>query len=181
MKELKSIFDILVEDLPESWNGIKIKTDFRQVLKFFKLLRDKEVNEQEKALIIIKLFFDRVPDTDGIWDFIDYYINCGKTGNEHEDNKRLFDFEIDAGRIYSAFYQTYGIDLTTVKMHWWKFFELFQNLSSETKFLQVIELRGRKPGKNDSAEYKRDLRKLQDAFRLDDEKPKSLASFFNKW
>ena len=54
--------------------------------------------------------------------------------------KKAFDYDVDAGRIYSAFYQTYGIDIEDKldTMHWWKFRALFDNLSSETRLVSYF-------------------------------------------
>lgn len=177
MRSLKNMFDILTDELPTEWEGVQIKTDFRQVLKFFKLLKDDKLTEQEKVILIIKIFFEDIPKKqDNLWEFINWYINLGKN-EEQESGRKVFDFEIDNGRIYSAFQETYNINLINLKMHWWVFFTLFENLSSETRLMQVIELRGKKPSKNDSNEYKLELAKMQAKYRIDDEK-QSLAGFF---
>ena len=74
----------------------------------------------------------------------DFY-NCSyEKINDFEPSKKphnkAFDYDIDAGRIYSAFYQTYGIDIEEKldTMHWWKFRALFDNLSSETRFMSYF-------------------------------------------
>ena len=41
-------------------------------------------------------------------------------------------FDQDGAYIYSAILQTHGIDLQTVKMHWWKFRMLFLDLHGDT-------------------------------------------------
>ena len=69
MKREDKVFNILIDnDLPDYWNGCKIKTDFRQVLKFFKLVKNKNINERKKALEILNFFvFLVIPNESTTW------------------------------------------------------------------------------------------------------------------
>ena len=61
---------------------------------------------------------------------------------------RLYSFSKDAPLIYSAFRQTHGVDLEREDLHWWKFIALFMDLSGDTAFGNLINLRRRiKTGK----------------------------------
>ncbi len=53
-----------------------------------------------------------------------------------KQNNKLYDFDIDGGRIFSAFYKTYGVDIESMldTLHWWKFIAMFNDLSSESNF-----------------------------------------------
>ena len=65
------------------------------------------------------------------------------TTNTNNGSKKSFDFVQDAELIYSAFMQSYHIDLIEQqgKLHWLKFLALFSSLPSNTKFSEVIKIR----------------------------------------
>ena len=65
-------------------------------------------------------------------------------------------------------------------MHWFVFCELLSALPDDTRLMQVIDIRGKKPGKNDSDEYKKQLRKMQRAYKIEDDND-ALESFFDRW
>jgi len=78
----------------------------------------------------------------------------------------VFDFREDAGRLYAAFVQAYGIDLTSVDLHWWQFVELFKSLPDDTMLKRVIEIRARPIDPNASAESRIEQVKLKERFAL---------------
>lgn len=39
-----------------------------------------------------------------------------------------YDFAVDAGVIYAAFYREYGLDLSRAELHWWQFRALLEGL-----------------------------------------------------
>lgn len=157
--------NLLLEELPESFNGKKFNSDFRAALRFFEVF-ESDKTEQEKAESVIQLFFpEGLPEGDP-WPFIEEFLSGGER-NEGGGGKKSFDFTIDSGRIYASFLQAYQIDLRSVKMHWYIFLELFRGLPDNTVMQRVIELRLKEPDKNDSAEYRQRLRRAQDAVRLD--------------
>lgn len=159
-------YNIILDELPESFGGVKIKTDFRQVLRFFRLQQDNEISDEEKAEIILRLFFHGIPKNCDIMEFLGWYINAGEEIDD-ESSERVFDFEVDSGRIFSAFFQAYKIDLTNEKMHWFIFHQLLSALPDNTRLMQVIDIRGKKPGKYDDKEYARQIRKLQRLYAIE--------------
>jgi hypothetical protein len=156
--------NLLLEELPTTFGGKRFNSDFRAALKFFEVF-ESEIPDDEKAAKIAALFFpEGVPNEDP-WPFMETFLSGGeKRGGE---GKWCFDFSIDSGRIFVSFFQAYGIDLTTAKLHWYVFLELFRGLPDDTIMQKTIELRLKEPDKNDSAEYRQKLRRAQDAVRLD--------------
>lgn len=53
----------------------------------------------------------------------------------------IIDFEFDASRIYTAFLRTYGVDLTEVNMHFFKFMYMLSDLDSDCSHSKVIDIR----------------------------------------
>lgn len=53
----------------------------------------------------------------------------------------VLDFDIDSDLIYAAFFETYGIDLLSVDMHYYIFLALLQGISESTKLAKVMGYR----------------------------------------
>jgi hypothetical protein len=174
-------FNVILDSPPElMWRGVVQKTDFKQVLKFFRLMDDDGISEEEKAVLTIRLFFESVPDVDDLWKHLSDFISCGTEGEE--EGRPVFDWNIDHGRIFAAFLETYGIDLRTASMHWWVFLQLFQALPEDCKLLKIIELRSKKPNKHDSPEYRRELRKAQQKFSIDNQNTfRAFEAAMDRW
>ena len=170
--------NILIEELPEKvvidGEECEINTDYRNVLLYFRALKDNELEEAEKLEIAARLFFKSMPKN--IEEAIKYineeYIICSsrkkiKVGVRVKDpvvkepkEKAVFDFEQDGTLIYVSFMQEYGIDLRKEKMHWRVFKALFDGLGEETALRRVIEFRRMKP-KDMPRERRIELMELQ--------------------
>jgi len=179
------VFNPILDEPPTDCAGVPIKSDFRQGLRFFRALADKDLDEGERSMIIVRLFFDKFPkDTSTIWPFIEWFISCGADKKEGS-GEQVFDWNVDAGRLYAAFIQTYGINLSDpdVKMHWWVFMELFKALPEDTMLLKVMDIRGKKPPKYADDEYKDALRKAKRAFAIEtsDDSARSLGESLKSW
>lgn len=166
-------FNVILDTPPEErWRSIVQKTDFKQVLKFFRLyaLTDEEMPIEKKAEATARIFFDFPPEgVEHLFEHILDFIACGEKREEESGAvRKVFDYNVDHGRIFAAFLQAYGIDLRKTEMHWWTFCELLNALPEDTKLSQYIEIRGRKPGKNDSPEYKKELRRMQESIKIED-------------
>lgn len=137
-------FNPLIDDPPTKFRGGIIKTDFRQGLRYYRIV-EKNISDELKAQKIILCLFESVPINDpGLWDFIAWYISGGeKPGEPDPWQEKIFDFDVDSGRIYAAFLQAYNIDLRVVKMHWWVFLELLKSIPGDTQLSNVMEIRDR--------------------------------------
>lgn len=168
-------FNPLIDTPPTEYRGVSVKADFRQVLRFFKLMDDKRFSEQEKSLAIVRLFFDKLPeDAHDLWEFITWFVQCGDTKKQQYGGKRLFDFTIDAARVYAAYWQVYRVDLARVKMHWWTFMALFENLPNGTKLADVVEIRAKEIPRNADPKYRKEMQRLKNAFRIEEFNPQAL-------
>lgn len=89
---------------------------------------------------------------------------------QREQRQKVVDFEQDAKAIYAGFMQCYGIDLFKCRdLHWWKFIALFNGLSSDTRIMQIIDIRQRpipKPTKY-NADERMHLMKLKAEYQLE--------------
>lgn len=119
------MINVMLDPLPEEWNGYKVNTSFRIGIQVFLVQYDKELNEYEKSDALIYLLFDERehPDGDELRQCVEWFLNGwfhDKPGSA-KDNRRLVDYDVDQWRIYADFRQIYGIDLSLDDMHWWMF------------------------------------------------------------
>ena len=120
-----------------------LRTDFRVGLRCFEVIEDETICDEERSLAIIYLLYGFIPDAD-LQPFLDkatLFLQCGKTREEHEENKKDMDFTHDRGLINASFMSDYKLDLNTVKMHWWQYCELIQGLTEHCALSRVREIR----------------------------------------
>lgn len=157
------------------------------VLDVIDVINHKHLRMREKAEICLALLLEEdytVGNEIELWNYIyeefihiksNELVVCDRKGNpmptqKDDDDKRLVDLDVDAERIYASFQQAYGIDLFDVQQnfHWFKFKALLNGLPSGTILSRIIQIRAYKPSKHDSAEYKQEMKKLQDLHRLEE-------------
>lgn len=153
---------------------IKLDMSYDNILRLYQLFGDDELNnllKLEFALDMLILNYDVIKNESFeekyeifkfiMKNFIDEDIGNSKDENEGSsrtsENKKSFDFEVDAERIFASFMMDYKIDLIHLqgKLHWKKFIALFNGLSDETPFKKVVNIREMKipaPNKYNSEE-----------------------------
>lgn len=166
--------NILLDKLPSvTPNGYKIKTDFRQAIKFELLMQDNQINDKEKIALALNLFYDELIDPKKQLDDIIWFYLKGKNIKEikakSKNNQQIYSYEYDADYIFSAFYETYsGIDLNTVSLHWWKFKAMFEGLNEKTKIVEIMGYRAIDLSKIKDKEEKARYKKLKQIYQLPD-------------
>ena len=132
-KELPSTIEV---------NGsfFKIKTNFRDWLKFGELIKDDHLMQD-----YLYLFPGSIPNPndDIITELLKFYNNPNSTPHDRGGTKDVIvDFMQDGEYIYSAFLQAYGIDLFDIDyLHWHKFQALFRSLPEECLMSQIMGYR----------------------------------------
>ncbi len=151
---------ILTQALPEAviidGKEYPINTDFRVAVKIMEAFESPELTNVEKNEIMLELLYgeDNIPSNTleaarMASLFLDADNNSIKEKDALDDNSdssgasRLYSFTQDAKFIFSGIYQTHGIDVTTQKMHWWKFVILFMDLDSDCFFSQLLQFRSK--------------------------------------
>ena len=90
-----------------------------------------------------------------------------KEEEQQRSGKPVFSFSEDAGCIYAAFREAYGIDLQQIEyMHWWEFRSLFDWLPDGTEIKQRIMYRSIDPGTIRDKEERKRIKKIQRAVAL---------------
>lgn len=86
---------------------------------------------------------------------------------QQKRGKPVFSFSEDAGCIYAAFREAYGIDLQQIDyMHWWEFRSLFDWLPDGTEIKQRIMYRSIDPGTIRDKDERKRIKKIQRAVAL---------------
>jgi len=167
--------NILLDKLPKyTSEGLKIRTDFKESIKFELLMQDNKISEVDKLAIALNLYYYEVPKNveKAIQDMLWFY-RCGKeikTSQNKEENKQkqIYSYEFDAEYIYSSFMEQYKIDLNTSHMHWWKFKALFEGLNENTQIVKIMGYRAIDLGKIKDKEEKARYKKLKKLYALPD-------------
>lgn len=142
--------NILTESLPEQ---IKVRdsifepvTDYRASIEFEMLVENGEKNIQA---LLSPFFPNGLPyDIAAATEAVLWFYACGaeRTQTENKQNKtaerkRVYSFKVDAEAIYSDFSRFYNIDLSSAKLHWWKFRALLMGLPEDSAFKKRIYYR----------------------------------------
>ena len=147
------MFNVLLEDMPEEYEGYRIDPDFRTGILISMCLSDPELTELEQRLVAANLLFtDKIPPPEQAMSGISWFMNANNHG-------------VDQWRIYAAFMAQYHIDLNKVYMHWFIFRGLLDNLS-ECSFTDVMQLRQKKIPAYLSAKEKEEFKRKQRIFQL---------------
>ena len=114
----------------------KINTDFRVAIECNNIAQDDSIGDAERSLAIIyKLFGDEGLDNSQDWEKLlelgIKYLTLNKDTSDVDNNTEIdMDFNEDMDYIEASFMSDYRIDLTTEKMHFWKFYNLLEGLSN---------------------------------------------------
>lgn len=95
------------------------------------------------------------------------FFRCGEpAGGAKSQNVVPYSLETDSAAIITAFQREYGIDLTTTKMHWWRFSALLRGLL-EHSFSERVKYRTCDLGKIKNSEMRSQCSHLKQLYELD--------------
>lgn len=137
--------NILIDKFPETVKvnekEYPVETDFREWIRFVKLVEDEDVPWRIKCRLLMQWYTDDIPDDlESSINALGDFLAMKQEENEQEDEisakppKQVYSFDEDMTWIYSAFREVYGINLQAVPyMHWWEFQTLFIGLPDNTE------------------------------------------------
>ncbi len=165
--------NLFVDQLPTSVqieNKVyEIESDFRCILSILRFLEDEVFTEKERIEGSLSFFYKSIPNDLNLayaemLNFIRGYKEVANSSNQ----QKAFDFDIDSNMIYTAFVQSYGIDLAEVNMHWFKFISLFENMSDGTpRIVSVMDIRTKVIDPKWSDDTKRQMQRLKNEYSLE--------------
>lgn len=148
-------------------NGIDraIWSDFRTALLIFQACADPELDDQEKATLIIECLYqdpDSIPPEDyqeannkAAW-FLEGGGNQDENSN-HQQAKKVMDWEQDEKMIFSSVNKVAGYETRAVEyLHWWTFLGYFNEIG-EGLFTTVINIRSKKNRGKKLEKYEQDF------------------------
>ncbi|MDU7339019.1 MAG: bacteriophage Gp15 family protein [Clostridium sp.] len=144
--------NVLIDGLPSATeiDGVcyDLNTDYRIGLQIMIAFEDPELTEFEKQLVMVNLLYNNVPKNKAkAAEMAVKFLNCGqdtKQGSEEVDSTRYYSWVQDARYIMSAIEQSYNIDLSVDRLHWWRFSSMFLDLKEDCFFSRLIYLRKQK-------------------------------------
>lgn len=173
--------NLLLDGLPASvkisGRDVPIRTGYRIGLKFEQLLRDEAISNREKLEKALRLYFDQkdigpADYEEAVEAILDFY-RCGAPkrpklpGDDGAPPEEpAYSYEHDAGYIYAAFKQAYGVDLARDNLHWWQFRALFQSLPDDTMFVKIIGYRTANVPANATPEQRQRIEELKRIYAL---------------
>ncbi len=154
----------------------EINTDFRVWMKISEIFSEENISSADKIIKIFSLIFTSsvLPSSiDEAIKSIGEFLVPFPSGNERKGKggNTAFSFSHDGGLIYAAFLSQYGIDLTSARLHWWRFLALFFALDS-CKFTEIVKIRTMDLSTIKDTDQKRFIRKLKRLYRLPSVSPR---------
>lgn len=119
----------------------KVDFDFAVILQVIQIFKDRELIQEIKIERAIQLLGVNVIDKIG---FLNHFMTSCLYERESKGDKSdtpILDFKSDSPYIYASFLAEYNIDLHQVNMHWYKFLDLFESLSEESKIKKIMAIR----------------------------------------
>lgn len=163
------MFNVMLDELPDMWEGFPIDTDFRIGVQISQIMEDKDLSDNEKWGTSAELLFRGIrPDPQYYSDAILWFLQEWNHDNNKKakDRTRVLDYDIDQWRLYSAFKAQYGIDLNTVNMHYWQFMGMLTTLN-ECAFTRVVDVRLKELRSNMTKEEKQILKDQKTIYGLE--------------
>ena len=133
----------------------EIRYDFRVILDIFEALNDPELDDQDRALAVLQMFyldFDSLPDYEEALKQCFWFINGGHSEKTEKKQPRLVDWEQDYPYIVAPINRVlgceirnteYDADTNTGGLHWWTFLGAYMEIG-DCLFAQVVGIRSKK-------------------------------------
>ena len=137
--------------LNDTAHAIRRDGDFRMVLDCFRLLQDTELEEDERILACLVVFYDELSDINDIQQLGDIeeavkqmfsFFDCGQDETQGlKAEAKVIDWDKDALMIISAINNVAGKEVRAEKyLHWWTFMSYYMAIG-ECTLSTVVNIR----------------------------------------
>lgn len=148
-----------------------IRSDYRAILDICEALTDPELNEQEKAEVMLCIFYPELADMPAedyqeaakqcVW-----FINCGEEEKHRRPTPKLMDWSQDFRYIAAPINRVLGKEIRELEyLHWWTFISAYYEIG-DCLFAQIVRIRNLKakgkPLDKADQEWYRENRELVD-------------------
>ena len=133
----------------------EIRYDFRVILDIFEALNDIDLNDQERALAVLQMFyvdFDGLEDYDAALKACFQFLNGGKENQNTKKEPQLVNWESDFSLVAAPVNRGLGYEIRAVEydvennsggVHWYTFLSAYMEIG-DCLFAQVINIREKK-------------------------------------
>ena len=145
MYELPTYIEIDGEPFKIRDNG-----DFRMVLHCFTVLNAEDLQNREKAIAFLMVFYEAFNTVEDVLSFKNTeealkkafnFINCGKEDIKGKSLPTLIDWESDSNLICSAINNVAGKEIRSERyIHWWTFIGYYMAIG-ECALSQIVSIR----------------------------------------
>ena len=184
----------MIYELPTSVevNGTEyqIRSDYRPILDILLALDDPELNEQDKALVVLSVFYPDFEDMPPV-DYEEavkklfWFLNAGEEQKDQRRRPKLVDWQQDYRYIIPPVNRVLGTEVRSIPydqstntggLHWWTFLGAYEEIDGNCIFSQIVRIRyrrakGKKLDKVDQEFYRqnRDIVDIKRRYSADDE------------
>lgn len=177
--------------LPKSFEidgkGYAIRWDFRAALEIIAALSDPELNDQERAIAALVIFypdFDNMPPSSyaAAANLCLWFLNGGTEERGRAPKPKLMDWEQDFPLIVGPISKIFGADIRGMEsLHWWSFLTAYMEIG-DCLFAHVVSIRakrakGVKLSKEDRVFYRENQDLIELKTRYTNEEQAALAQW----
>jgi len=136
--------------LNDTVHTIRRDGDFRMVLDCFRLLQDEELEENERILACLTVFYDELDGVETVYQLGDLeeatkqmfsFFNCGQSTVGAKAEGKVIDWDKDALMIISAINKVAGKEIRAEKyLHWWTFMAYYMAIG-DSALSNVVNIR----------------------------------------
>ena len=154
----------MIGDLPKTLlvgdKEYDIRTDYRVALRILDAYQDTELNEYEKAEVLIRcLFVEELENIENLEQAIKqavWFLNGGNY-DEPVNSAKIMDWEQDEQMIFSAVNKVAGKEIRSEEyIHWWTFLGYMQEID-EGLFITVLNIRRKKATGKKLLDYEKEF------------------------
>ncbi|WP_443660159.1 bacteriophage Gp15 family protein [Clostridium algidicarnis] len=170
---MNMLIDLVPEKIIIEGEDYDINSDFRTSILFELLMQDGEVNEKDKIIQALQLYYPTLPSN--INEAVDkmlWFYRCGKeqtptNGSGSGKNTQIYSYDFDDDYIYSAFLDQYNVDLQDIEyLHWWKFKAMFKALKEDNEIVKIMGYRAMDLSKIKDKEQKAYYKKMKELYKI---------------
>jgi len=136
--------------LNDTAHPIRKDGDFRMVLDCFRLLQDEELEDNERILACLTVFYDELDGIETVYQLGDLeeavkqmfsFFNCNQENVGIKAEGKVIDWDKDALMIISAINKVAGKEIRAEKyLHWWTFMGYYMAIG-ESALANVVNIR----------------------------------------
>jgi len=167
------LIDLLPTEVTIEGEDYEVNSDFRTSILFELLMQDNSMNNKDKFIQALKLYYPILPkDLNKAIEGILWFYRCGK--DEVKNNNKgtgkstnVYSYEHDDDYIYSAFLDQYRVDLQDIEyLHWWKFKAMFKGLKEDNEIIKIMGYRSTDLSKIKDKEQKAYCKKMKEFYKI---------------